>query len=62
MTEREEKLVDALISALCPVWQDNGNVNADAVRDSCMQVLADITGKSFGEIETLIENRIDEMQ
>jgi energy-converting hydrogenase Eha subunit G len=62
MTEQEQKLVDALISALTLSWDNNGNILADAVRDACIQVVADSLGTSFAEVLILIDKRADEMQ
>jgi hypothetical protein len=62
MTDQEQKLVDALISALTLSWDNNGNILADAVRDACVQTIADTTGRSFAEVLTLIDERSEEMQ
>ena len=53
--DKLNKTIEALMSALTCTWEDNGNIMADAVRDNALTVLADVTGKSFGEIE----NRVD---
>jgi hypothetical protein len=57
MTEHEKRLSEALLDALCLEWQDNGNISAGAVRDQCIQTLADVLGMSFHEIVILIEQR-----
>lgn len=35
---------------------------ADAVRDMCIQAVADATGRSFDEVLQLVDNRTDELQ
>jgi len=40
------KAVDALYSSLTCVWEDNGNIMAEAVRDCVISSLAEITGKN----------------
>ena len=62
MTTREQRLVDALISALTLSWDNNGNILADAVRDSCVQAVADAVGKSVAEVLLLINKRAEDMQ
>jgi hypothetical protein len=62
MTEHEEKLADVLLDALMCHWEDNGNVCAGAVRDSCIEVLAEILDTSFDEIVAMIEERINNKQ
>jgi hypothetical protein len=54
--------VDTIYDALTTAWKDNGNVMADAVRDSVMTNLSKITGKSFEEIEKKVESMIEEAQ
>lgn len=58
MTANERKLLEALLMALTLDWHDNGEVSADAVRDSCIQTIADVIGRSFETIVTLIEQRM----
>lgn len=61
-SQQTDKLVYALISALTLEWSDNGNIMADAVRDMCIQAVADATGRSFDEVLQLVDNRTDELQ
>lgn len=58
----EEKLVYAMTSALTLEWSDNGNIMGDAVRDMCIQAIADAKGKSFDEVLKMIEERAEELQ
>lgn len=57
-----EPITDCLISALTLEWSDNGNIMADAVRDMCIQAVADASGKSFDEVLQLVEERTEELQ
>ena len=58
----EGKLIYALISALTLEWSDNGNIMAEAVRDMCVQAVADATGQSFDGVLRLVEARAEELQ
>jgi len=49
--------IEALFSALTCVWEDNGNIMGDAVKDHVTTTLAKITGKSFD----LVQNEVDKM-
>jgi len=54
------KAVDALYSSLTCVWEDNGNIMAEAVRDYVISTLAEITSKTFTEVEVEVERRVVE--
>jgi hypothetical protein len=43
-------------------WEDNGNVCADAVRDSCIRALSEVLDASFDEILAMVDQRTDEKQ
>ena len=43
-------------------WFDNRNIMADAVRDMCIQAVADATGKEFADVLKLIEARAEDLQ
>lgn len=58
----KDKLVYSLISALTLEWSDNGNIMADAVRDMCVQAVAEATGQSFDDVLRLIDERSEELQ
>lgn len=60
--QREQRLIAALLDALMLDWQNNGNVSADSVRDGCITVLAEVLGKSFAEVQAMVEKRIDSLQ
>jgi len=62
MNDHDKKLADALLDSLMLNWQDNGNVCADAVRDSCIQALSEVLDVSFEEILAMVDQRIVERQ
>lgn len=62
LSVKDEQIVHVLISALTLEWSDNGNIMADAVRDMCIQAVADATGKTFDEVLHLVEERTEELQ
>ena len=62
MENKLKLAIDTIYDALTTVWEDNGNIMADAVRDSVMTNLSKITGKSFEEIEKITENMVKRAQ
>ncbi|ODS29733.1 MAG: hypothetical protein SCARUB_05166 [Candidatus Scalindua rubra] len=64
MTENQklDKAVEALYSALTCVWEDNGNIMAEAVSDYVISVLVDTTGKTFSEVEAEVKRRVARAQ
>lgn len=62
MENKLELAVKTIYDSLTTVWEDNGNIMADAVRDSVIQNLSAITGKSFKDIEEKVENLIENAQ
>ena len=54
--------IDALFSSLTTEWSDNGNVMADAVRDSVITNLSKITGLTFTEVSDRINSVISDAQ
>jgi translation initiation factor 2 alpha subunit (eIF-2alpha) len=62
MENKLELAINTIYDALTTVWEDNGNIMADAVRDSVITNLSKITGKSFEEIETKVEGLIEDAQ
>lgn len=62
MTEREKVLTDALLDALMCQWEDNGNVCAEAVRDACIEVLAELLCTDFDGVVALVDERINNKQ
>lgn len=62
MENKLKLAVDTIYDALTTLWEDNGNIMADAVRDSVIDNLSKITGKSIEEIEEKVESLIDAAQ
>lgn len=62
MNEHDTKLADVLLDALMCDWQDNGNICADAVRDSCIQALCEVLDVEFDEIIAMVDQRIQQKQ
>jgi hypothetical protein len=62
MTEYDQKLADALLDSLILNWEENGNVSAGAVRDSCIRALSEVLGASFQEIVAMIDQRLESKQ
>jgi hypothetical protein len=61
--EKKLKLaIQTIFDALTTVWEDNGNVMADAVRDSVIENLKKISGLTQQEIEKKVEKMIAEAQ
>jgi len=60
--QRLELAVKTIQDALTTVWEDNGNVMADAVRDSVVLSLSKITGLTTKEIEKKVERAIEDAQ
>lgn len=47
--------IDTIYDALTTTWEDNGNIMADAMRDSVITNLSKLTGMSFDEIVQKVE-------
>lgn len=62
MEKKLELAITTIFDALTTVWDDNGNIMADAVRDSVVLNLSKITGQSIEDIEKKIESLVDEAQ
>lgn len=54
--------IQSLFDALTTVWEDNGNVMADAVRDSVVTNLCQLTGYKYEEIVAIVENIVADSQ
>ena len=62
---KEAKLneaIEALFNALTCVWEDNGNIMGDAVKDQVTTTLAKITGKSFNSVQTEVDKMVEQSQ
>ena len=62
MTEHDQKLADVLLDSLTLNWQDNGNISADAIRDSCIRALSEVLDKSLETIIAMVDQRIQQKQ
>ena len=62
MQEKLELAIATIFDTLTTVWEDNGNIMADAVRDSVITNLMKLTGLSFEEIENKVETQVEEAQ
>lgn len=62
MEKKLELAITTILDALTTVWEDNGNIMADAMRDSVMTNLSKITGQSFEEIEKKVESLVEAAQ
>lgn len=62
MEKKLELAITAILDALTPIWEDNGNIMADAVRDSVIQNLSINTGQSITEIEKKVKSMVEEAQ
>ena len=62
MNEHDEKLAEVLLDSLMLNWQDNGNVSADAVRDSCIQALSEVLDESLDTIIAMVDQRMQQKQ
>jgi hypothetical protein len=62
MEEKLKLAIQTILEALTTVWEDNGNVMADAVRDSVILNLSKISGLPTEEIEKQIEALVERAQ
>lgn len=62
MDNKLELAIKTIYDALTTVWEDNGNIMADAVRDGVISNLSKITGESLNEIELKVESLVEEAQ
>jgi hypothetical protein len=62
MDDKLSLAIETIYSSLTTTWMDNGNINAEAVRDDVLTNLSTLTGKSIPGLEKEIEDRITEKQ
>ena len=62
MDKELQVAIDALYDSLTTEWYDNGNIMADAVRDSVITNLSQITGLSFNEVLDKIHTLVSDAQ
>ncbi len=54
--------IQSLFDALTTSWEDNGNIMAEAVRDSVVTNLSQLTGLTFDEISKIVDDMVDDAQ
>ncbi len=62
MDNKLELSIQTIFDALTTVWENNGNVLADAVRDHVILNLSKISGLPMDEIEKRIEALVENAQ
>ena len=62
MESKLELTVKTIYDASTTVWEDNGNILADAVRDSVVYNLSKITDESVEKIKKKIEDLVENAQ
>jgi hypothetical protein len=62
MNEKLELAIQTILEALTTVWEDNGNIMAEAVRDSVILNTSKISGMTSEEIEKKIEKMVEDAQ
>ncbi len=62
MEEKLQLAINTIFDSLMTVWEDNGNVMADAVRDSVVTNLSKLTGMSSEEVEAQVELMVNSAQ
>ena len=62
MNNKLELAIQTIFDSLTTVWEDNGNVLADAVRDHVILNLSKISGLPTEEIEKRIEVLVEKAQ
>lgn len=62
MKDKLDLAIETIYSALTTEWEDNGNIMADAVRDSVITNLSEITSLSIEEIEKMIKALVENAQ
>lgn len=54
--------IQSLFDALTTSWEDNGNIMADAVRDSVITNLIALTGFKYEEIVKIVDDMVENEQ
>jgi hypothetical protein len=62
VNEHDKKLADVLLDSLMLIWQDNGNISADAIRDACIQALCEVLDEDLNTIIAMVDQRIQQKQ
>lgn len=59
MDDKLKLAIETIFGTLTTVWEDNGNIMADAVRDSVLLNLSKLTGLNTEAIQRKIEEKIE---
>ena len=62
MDEKLKLAIRMIFDALTTVWEDNGNILADAVRDNVINNLASLTDLTIEQIQAMVESMIRDAQ
>lgn len=62
MDEKLQLAINTIFDALTTDWGDNGNIMADAVRDSVVTNLSLLTGMTFEEVEAKVDQLVENAQ
>ncbi len=62
MDDKLQLAINTIFDSLTTVWDDNGNVMADAVRDSVITNLCKLTGMTFEQIEAKVNQLVEDAQ
>lgn len=62
MEEKLQLAINTIFDSLTTVWDDNGNVMADAVRDSVITNLSHLTGMTFEAVEAKVNQMVENAQ
>ena len=62
MDEKLKLAIRTIFDALTTVWEDNGNINADAVRDNVVNNLASLNDLTVEQIQVMVESMIEDAQ
>ena len=61
MDEKLKLAIRTIFDALTTVWEDNGNILADAVRDNVINNLASLIDLTIEQIQAMVESMIETM-
>ncbi len=62
MDDKLKFAIRTIYTALTTVWEDNGNVKAEAVRDLVINNLVLLTGLRMEEIQALVDSMVEDAQ
>jgi hypothetical protein len=62
MDEKLKLAIRTIFEALTAVWDDNGNIKAEVVRDNVMNNLAALNDLTVEQIQAMVESMIEDAQ